>query len=126
MVFSFSFRFWVAVLSGLFGLTAGAPITQAACLSAASGMAGSCGESAPTEVCDWSDGGSSAVCSSHHASQEALTSVFPSPDTEGGSRDSVEAEGVVPSVPTTVAALSFGAVIPRVYRRHVHVGVWLE
>lgn len=124
MASSLSLRFCTVLLAGLVGLTWAGPV-QATCLSAASD-ADHCDGSGAMEVCAWDDAGSSAVCSSHHASQEALTTAFPSPDTQGGRRDATEAEEFVPSVSATVAALSVGAVIPRVYRRHVHVGVWLE
>jgi hypothetical protein len=123
MTSSLSYRFWVAVLAGLVGLTWAGPV-QATCLSAPG--AGSCGATAPMEVCRWNDAESTAVCSSHHASQEALTIAFPSPDTQGGRRDPAELEDFIHSGSATVAVLSVGAAIPRVNRRHVYVGVWLE
>jgi len=115
-----TFRGLAAVLAVMVGLTWGAPIAQAACLSAQH-----CGDSMPTEHCQW--GESSALCLTHHASQEAVQTQTPSVD----SLPSVETSSIGTQLNSTFPTVDFRrpwfrCPIVCAHRRHAQVGVWLE
>ena len=118
----------LAVLAALsFGLWWGGPVAHAMCVSVGSTSPDQCGTSGSTEHCDHDLGATSALCLTHHASQEALVEASPSPDTPGGGSVGVENEPAVPSAGTVVSFRHPGRhAVPSAGRLHLRVGVWLE
>lgn len=115
-----TFRGLAAVVAVLVGLTWGVPLAQAVCLSAEH-----CGESMPTEHCQW--GESSAPCLTHHASQEAVQTQTPSVDQLSSGEASSIGTQLNSTFPTVESRRPwFRRPIVRSHRRHAQVGVWLE
>ena len=119
-----TFRRAAALLAVVFGLAWGAPVVQATCMSAGSSMPDHCGTSAPAEHCEGAQGAVSAVCVTHHASQDLRKSRDVEP-VEGDAAVERDRTRRPTAASGTSIQLSRHAV-DRAVRRHAHVGVWLE
>lgn len=115
-----------ALLAVLFGVAWGTPLVQATCLSAGS----HCGSSVPAEHCDREQGTASAVCVTHHASQDLRVARIPSVEPLLG--DGAAAGGlpsgsaVAPRSISPFVLVSARRTVRRAVRSRAHVGVWLE
>jgi hypothetical protein len=117
-----TFRALAAVVAVLVGLTWGAPLAQAACVAAEH-----CGNSMPTEHCQWGESSPSSGCLMHFAEQEAVQTQTPSgnlPTTGGVSREGTRSI----SSPRVFVSRPSGdrRTFVRAEPRQAHVGVWLE
>jgi len=111
----------------LFVLGWGLPMAHATCIPSGPMAPEHCGGSEPGQHCDGEMGAASAVCLTHHASQEARTEQGPSVDpstTGSGVQLPRSAEAHLGGA--TSSASSTEPAIQRVCRLHTHVGVWLE
>ncbi|MCS4178664.1 hypothetical protein GGQ07_000076 [Salinibacter ruber] len=118
----------LAILTALFvGLGWGAPVAHAACGAVGSTGPDRCGPADSAEHCENDRAPTSAVCLSHHASQEALTSTSPTPDVQGGGSVGTEVEPGGPATGIVISSLPLGErAAERAGRLHLYVSVWLE
>lgn len=118
----------LATLTALFvGLGWGAPVAHAACGAVGSTGPDRCGPADSAEHCESDRVPPSAVCLTHHVSQEALTSTSPTPDVQGGGSVGTEVEPEVPATGTVISSLLFDQpAAKRAGRLHLRVSVWLE
>jgi hypothetical protein len=85
-----------------------------------------CGQMADERHCDGEKGAASAVCVSHHASQDLRVAPGPTVDPPvGGSSSGLVRAPTLGGRIVTSNPLS-RRVVSRAVRRHAHVGVWLE
>lgn len=118
----------LTVLATLFvGLGWGASVAHTACGAVGSTGPDRCGSADSAEHCESDRAPTSAVCFTHHASQEALTSTSPAPDVQGGGSVGTEAKTEVPATGTVISSLTFDRPAAKhAGRLHLHVSVWLE
>ncbi len=127
MVRSSTFRFLTVLVALSFGLGWGMPVLHAACGPMGATSPDQCGATGPEQHCERGLGSPSAVCLSHHASQEALTEEAPSIDTQGEGGSLAESESVLSPLQKARSLLSsVRRAGLRAHRLHVSVGLWLE
>ena len=120
-----AFRLGTALVALLFVLGGGVP-TTAACMLSGGMSAEHCAGMQDGRHCDGERGGASAVCVSHHASQDLRVAPGPTVDPPvGGSSSGLDRAPTLGGRIVTSNPLSRRAV-DRAVRRHAHVGVWLE
>lgn len=118
-------RLGTALVALLFGLGWGMPIGHASCAPTGPSSSDHCDASGSSQHCEGEVCTPSAVCLTHHASQEALAGESPSPDLQegGGAENSLGVDAMAASVS---ALAPNRPVVSRARRLHVSVGVWLE
>jgi len=105
----------------LVGVGWGAPAAHAACAP------DRCGTTGAAAHCEYDRASTSAVCLTHHASQDALISTSPVPDGQGGGTVGTDVGPEAPATGTAISSLPFGRrTAERARRLHLRVGVWLE
>jgi hypothetical protein len=100
----------------------GAPLAQAACVSLEH-----CGDTMPTEHCQWGESSPSSGCLMHLAEQEAVQTQIPSGNlTTTGTVSREWSRSISP--PHVLVSRRWGdrRTFVRAEHRHAHVGVWLE
>ncbi|MFB6231510.1 MAG: hypothetical protein ABEL04_10165 [Salinibacter sp.] len=118
----------LAALTALFlGLGWGASPAHAACGSLGTTAPDRCCVADSAEHCESDRAPTSAVCLTHYASQEALTSTSSTPDVQGGGTVGAEVEPAGPPTGTVISSLWFDRrTAERAGRLHLRVSVWLE
>lgn len=121
-----TYRLSTALVALLFALGAGMPTAQAACMSAGAMDAGHCNGPESAQHCDGEMGEASAVCLTHHASQEAYAQHGPSvdPDLSGDGELVLASHRIRKS--TALHRSSFGRTLQPGDLLHAQIGVWLE
>jgi len=121
-----TYRFTTVLIALLFALGGGVPTASATCMSAGAMGAKHCGGSESAQHCDGKMGETSAVCLTHHASQEAHTQYGSSLDPDlSGSGEPVLGSNRIRK--TTAHHRPFsGRPLHRGTLLRARLGVWLE
>ena len=122
-----TYRFSTALLALLFVLGWGGPTAHAACTTPGARPPAQCGDSESAQHCEGQMGDASAVCLTHHASQDAHAERGASEEswTGGSGEGRIRTSGLFEKRWTAIV-VSSGRAVQRGRRLHARVGVWLE